>query len=374
MLRSSTPVTTLAASSALLSSALLGAALSLAAGALSMSAVVGCSDRISSCESRRTCPQDASGGKGSTETGDGDGDGTGAEGGASSGGKSGTGGTETGSSPGSGGAEDPCSLCEGQTPVCLDEECVACTETDRGACSESEHCSPAQECVACLENEHCTDPAASACDPATSECTGCEGDEDCAHLSETPLCEPETQTCAACLSEADCGGNVCDPSTHECTSLPAGALFQCEPCEYDAECMPGRLCVEHVFPFDPEAPDPQPVGSYCTWTKAALVGEDEICFENGRPFADDATLTSKNGSEPTEFCVLATTTCQGYLDHRQPHCTSAADDASCGAAGIPDAQCELKGGSTYLCTYPCLGDEDCPASSTCNAASKYCSL
>jgi hypothetical protein len=87
---------------------------------------------------------------------------------------------------------------------------------------------------------------------------------------------------------------------------------------------------------------------------------------------EDVTAPSANNSTPTEFCVLRTTTCEGYADHSQG-CADANDDSSCGAEDISDGLCELKGGATYLCTYTCLSNDDCKAGATCTAGG-FCSL
>jgi hypothetical protein len=167
-----------------------------------------------------------------------------------------------------------------------------------------------------------------------------------------------------CLSESDCGGHVCAPGTHTCTELPAGEKYACEPCEHDRECQAGQLCVEQVF-------DGTSVGHFCTWTKAAHVGSGG-CFEDGRPFVDDATATSIDGVT-ADLCVLRTTTCPAYFAHSQPTCSGPDDDASCGAPDLADGQCELNLEDNPRCTYACLSDVDCNSGAACTTA-KYCSL
>src|SRR5690606_6787857 len=190
----------------------------LAAVALSLSLASACSDKFVDCEQGKACL--ASGG--ANATGDGDGDtssgGTGGDGGTNSGGSSGDGDGDTGT----GGSVDPCEACEGETPVCIDEECVACIDTDIGACREDQVCSTENECVACLDNTHCTEPDASTCDLDTNECTSCIVNDDCAHLPEATICAPESASCVACLTADDCDGKVCDPRSHTCTDLSAG--------------------------------------------------------------------------------------------------------------------------------------------------------
>ena len=73
-------------------------------------------------------------------------------------------------------ASDACGgSCTGGTPVCTPGgQCVACSATERGACTESQQCDVlAGACVECLQQTDCKDPKASVCDSTTHKCKGC---------------------------------------------------------------------------------------------------------------------------------------------------------------------------------------------------------
>ena len=327
------------------------------------------------CEFLHTCP-DASGGA-STTGGTSESEGSGGdegEGGAHSGGTTSTGDGDGDTSSSGGVVVDPCDACEGETPVCVDEECVACSEAERGACSEDEVCSAENECVSCLDNSHCTEPAASVCDLDTNTCTGCEDNESCAHLESLSICNAETSACVQCLTADDCGGKVCDPATCSCTELTAGTEFACEACQYDAQCAPGHVCVEMSY----SNPTEGVVGSFCLWQReAALPGPNGSCGLNSQPFAQQATVETVDGAEAI-VCRPRTTTCVALLQHSITVAGCAVeftDDAACGAENFNDGRCRYNPSSEPRCSYPCLGNEDCKAGATCpSAGDQYCSL
>ena len=333
----------------------LGAAGAMAAGMI----FPGCMDRNLLCEETLTCPSEGgSGGESGT------GGGSPGGGGGSSGGSAGS--SLAGSSTGGTGGRPWCEeSCAGSAGQCEGPGCEECREDEE--CGEGEQCDEVSgECVECLFDGDCEDAELPAC--LGKECKGCQEHAQCARFEARSLCfqepgEEMSGSCVECLSDADCGGHVCNPQTHECTELPVQALPVCAECVHDAECQEGQLCVEQEKHGH--------VGSYCTWTKAALVGEGS-CIVDGRPFAGFASLTSTDGAT-ADLCVLATTTCPAFLDHRQPLCSGPEDDASCGAPGANDALCELKS-STYLCTYPCGSDVDCATGFSCTVGDKYCSL
>src|SRR5690606_5396779 len=131
-----------------------------------------------------------------------------------------------GGADGSGGTIiDPCDACEGETPVCKEEDeektCVECTEDNLSACEQpGEFCSSENKCVSCLDNSHCTTPDASSCDLETNTCTGCEDNESCAHLTDTAVCDTESKSCVECTIETEaeqCDLTACNPATFTCT-------------------------------------------------------------------------------------------------------------------------------------------------------------
>src|SRR5690606_41188595 len=149
--------------------------------AVSLTVAGACSDKFADCESHDTCIA-SGGGEASGGAGDSSGDGGGDTG--SGGVEAGEGGDiSTGSTVGSGGAVHPCETCTSESPVCIDDACVECSETDTGSCNDDQVCSPDNKCVSCLENSDCTETDASVCD-LTSEtsshtCTACVDNEGC---------------------------------------------------------------------------------------------------------------------------------------------------------------------------------------------------
>ena len=330
------------------------------------------------CDETSTCPPEGgAAGEGGSDTGGSGGEPTGGTGGTkpgsggeATGGKAsgGNGGTPSGGNGGlgggtsSGGGTSCDRSCAGAEAFC-DEDSGQCLECRKDADCGGELCDTSVgQCVECLTAKDC-DRAAPVCD--NGSCIGCEDSTDCADYPTTPVCAPSSGECVECLTEDDCGGYVCAPDTHSCTSLPAGVKFACEECVHDAECQTGQLCVEQEF-------EGTSVGTFCTWTKAARVGSGGSCDPDGKPFALLSSEATSIDGATADLCVLATTTCPAYFDHRQPHCTGTDDDASCGAADLNDGQCELKS-TTYLCTYACGSDVDCKTGFTCTPGG-YCSL
>jgi hypothetical protein len=173
-----------------------------------------------------------------------------------------------------------------------------------------------------------------------------------------------------CLSEADCGGYVCAPQTHTCTGRWARSLFACEACEHDLDCQEGQLCVEQRY-GDPA----ETIGTFCTWTKEARVGSG-TCSEDGKPFALNTVdpVTSTDGVSAV-LCVLATTTCPAFRNHRQAveGCIGVNDsNAVCGVT-TGDGLCRLNNDSLPRCTYPCGSSVDCNQGFTCTP-DNHCSL
>lgn len=293
---------------------------------------------------------------------------------------------DTGGNPGDGdgdgdtggGANTACDpACEGDTPVCNGEqECVECTEEDSSACTGETLLCDAQieSCVECLDSDDCGE-SFPICDGGS--CSGCESNLDCERFSSTPVCENDSGGCVECMDADDCGGKVCDPDTNTCTTLDAGTLGACDECQYDAQCATGRVCVEMSYT------DPMTgvIGNFCLWERDAtgIGAPDGACGLNSRPFAQQATVISVNGTEPVVVCQLRTTTCPGLKDHAVDvdECQIAGDDDdACGAPDFNDGLC--RGGGSTLCTYPCAGsdDRDCPVGISCidDMGDKYCGI
>src|SRR5690606_33785613 len=197
---------------------------------------------------------------GGAVTGDGDGD-------ISSGGS----GDAGAGADGSGGEViAPCSLCGGETPVGVNDECVACSESEPGACSDEQVCSEQHTCVECFDNGHCTEPDASSCDLETNTCTGCEDNESCSHLEDTAVCDTESKSCVECTIENEaeqCDLTACNPATFTCTKTTRGSSKACEACVADSECRTGYHCVPLTYQGENDA-TPQDRGGYCLKTNS----------------------------------------------------------------------------------------------------------
>src|SRR5690606_2409038 len=129
----------------------------------------------------------------------------------------------------------------------------------------------------------------------------------------------------------------------------------CQECVHDAQCQAGQLCAQQEF-------ESEVVGSFCTWTKQARVGDEVSCFSAGKPFAGQTAgpVTSTDGASAV-LCVVRSTTCPAFLQHSQS-ITGCEDetptsDAACGAPDLDDGQCRENTGGDPLCTYPCGSDE-----------------
>ena len=277
----------------------------------------------------------------------------------------------------------PCGMaCPTGTPVCDEASgtCVECTGTDARACGGATPvCDvPSHACVACNADSDCTALDAPQCDVGAHACVACTTSDACAARVGTTVCDAVAGACVECTPTAAsaCGANVCRPTEHTCTTLPARAQYACQECAYDEQCQVGQLCVATTY-GDP--PPDRSVGSYCLWRRdATAVGAPNgACGFGSQPFASARMATSTDGVAAA-ICDLRTATCPALLEHATtvPGCATAfTDDAACGAAGFNDGRCRLNGSSEPKCSYPCLGTEDCPAGATCPAAGdRFCSI
>jgi len=349
----------------------------------------GCDDPFAKCEEGFDCPGDDEGYKsGGTSNSGGKSNGTGASDG--SGGLAG-GTSNSGGAGNAGGGSNP-SGGSGSGGENLGGSCGDNCTDEKPHCIEDE-----ATCVECTKHAHCDNPAKPVCG-LKNTCDPCRTNADCKDvlgLTDTPVCVNDLGledfgSCVGCLSEADCGGNICDPTTKTCLELPFRKKSLCAPCEHDLECKVGQMCVEQVF-NDPVSLNDVTIGSFCTWTKAAVVGPSNDCADiaagqnEDRPFVRELSAQNAAG-ETMDFCVLRTTTCPAYSDHSKTvvgcdkataESDQAAANAACGFAGTSDGLCRpvTPTSSVYKCTYRCLGTEDCIPGSTCpGQGEKFCSI
>ncbi|OQX66362.1 MAG: hypothetical protein B6A08_20905, partial [Sorangiineae bacterium NIC37A_2] len=278
----------------------------------------GCDDPFAKCEEGFDCPGDDEGYKsGGTSNSGGKSNGTGASDG--SGGLAG-GTSNSGGAGNAGGGSNP-SGGSGSGGENLGGSCGDNCTDEKPHCIEDE-----ATCVECTKHAHCDNPAKPVCG-LKNTCDPCRTNADCKDvlgLTDTPVCVNDLGledfgSCVGCLSEADCGGNICDPTTKTCLELPFRKKSLCAPCEHDLECKVGQMCVEQVF-NDPVSLNDVTIGSFCTWTKAAVVGPSNDCADiaagqnEDRPFVRELSAQNAAG-ETMDFCVLRTTTCPAYSDH-----------------------------------------------------------
>jgi len=180
--------------------------------------------------------------------------------------------------------------CSGNTPQCLDGECVQCLKdadcpTGTGPCDMNTHSCQGMgscqdptpflwqgACVECLNSTHCT---SGACDVNTHSCTGdaCSVCQDpypaCAEIAGQVTCvqcTPEDKSYCTAI-----GGTDCDPNTYTCIGGNPGNLGG-SSCSSAADCPPS--------PFD-GAPM-ECANGYCYDKSGACDGITAMC-----PFGGD---------------------------------------------------------------------------------------
>jgi hypothetical protein len=253
---------------------------------------------------------------------------------------------------------------------------------------QDDHCEDGvcvdQQCVACRDQTDCTDPTAPRCNPQ-GDCVPCSQTEHCAHIEGKTLCD--LGQCVQCTSTNDepCGRDgageryVCDTLARTCSTHQRRSANVCDPCVSDAQCMAGQLCV--MQRFDEVGDDPDmgelDVGYFCLWREDATqpFAPAGSCanappYFNARPGSE-----SVDGTHAT-VCGFRVTTCAGYKDFIDKACDGLTDDARCGDPRfVSDGYCREALASTFRCTTPCLGADDCNVGAACTAtAPKYCSL
>ena len=307
-------------------------------------------------------------------------------------------------------ASDACGgSCKGGTPVCTPGgQCVGCSATERGACTESQQCDVlAGACVECLQQTDCKDPKASVCDSTTHKCKACgvSSVNDCDHVAGKNVCAAgECVECTA-ANRAACktGDNqaaVCDGSQRSCAPYAVGGTGLCGACVSDAQCEAGQRCVQTLY-------EDQAVGWFCQWQRGGGSGAPALCNSSARPWLSTRPTASRDAPEGSfEMCVLRASACPAFNvfgkacgrytsgatsfiveDHGDLQIPQAergqastlakiaADPSVCGAEGGACVSATPAGGTqtgTYRCTMRCGDLNDCK-SGTCSA-SALCSV
>jgi hypothetical protein len=270
--------------------------------------------------------------------------------------------------------------------VICDSPCVApefCADLGGGdtgcvQCTNASHCGglPCVDnvCAECDDHGDCDDPSRAQCS-AAGECVRCALPLHCSARTDGRTVCGDEGTCVECTAteRAACGSNACRPDgtcSEFGTAQPA-----CLPCDTDANCGEGLLCVEMSF----DDPTPTVVGAVFPWQRPATeIGPPKgVCGLTSQPFAETMPDAMSVDGFEADICTLATTTCPALLQHRTTvtGCNAATDDGACGVDGLRDGRCRLNSGGMPRCTYPCLGTEDCRTGSTCPVAGdQFCSI
>ena len=289
-------------------------------------------------------------------------------------------------------ASDACGgSCTGGTPVCTPGgQCVACSATERGACTESQQCDVlAGACVECLQQTDCKDPKASVCDSTTHKCKACgvSSVNDCDHVAGKNVCAAgECVECTA-ANHAAClvGGTqyVCDPSTHACElSRKARSKTLCNTCEpaTDASCLAHADCIS-----DSECKEGQACVDVPTGGGQRVCLSIETAAACPRPYAalTPAPVLSADGASVNVCTFRLPTTCQAHREYSNKRCGTpkvgtpsedqdgSGDNNKCGVAGLDDGYCVFSNAvKQYLCTVPCTSVTlDCPAMDSTSCSS-----
>jgi len=260
----------------------------------------------------------------------------------------------------------------GLTPFCKanTNTCVECLKSaDCGA--PNPFCdTETNTCVPCLSNADCTDAKAPRCDTRTHTCETCKQSSDCTGIKDKSVCAEDGE-CVQCTHEdfTSCGSEagtpfVCDSKLRSCTKFKKGSAGICQPCVGDAQCSPGRLCVEDEVTT---SAGPVSLGYFCQWKKGDTTNGAPASCGAAPPFVGTATAATSADGAVADICVLRSSSCKAYTDYSSKNCgqEGAANDSLCGAAAPVDGVCRQFDETTFFCTMPCGGNIDCKPGKTC---------
>jgi hypothetical protein len=284
-------------------------------------------------------------------------------------------------------------LCDMATTSATQGQCVQCI-TGSACANPTPQCS-SHQCIACNTDTACTDPANPECGSSGS-CVPCTSDGPCIGRAGTEVCDTAAGAtqgrCVQCTGtkyESCKQGStqyVCNSLNRTCSNTAvehSGDL--CTECVSDAQCQAGKLCVKQTFDDPSDSPDQGAIdiGYFCAWHKNSGVGGAPAQCTSAPPYINvEAAAVSMDG-ETADVCVLRVSTCPALADFSNKDCAPSGtpNDTLCGASVAPhDGYCVLKEAGPpndiYRCTVPCMGDTDCPGSSTtCSLASpRLCTL
>ena len=233
------------------------------------------------------------------------------------------------------------SMCMGDTPACdtVNMACAICANTAKSTDSDDGCTDLAPICVnAGAVSQPAENQGGALCSPcvndskdASSPATGCDRNK--------PICDVSRKeiTCVECASDDHCSGATptCDVATKTCVAECTGPGDCGDPdlpaCLVSDE---GGVCVQCVS--DGDCPAATPACNTQTNTCAATCSDDTQC----------------GGLTPV--CNTTTGLCVGCLDN----------------SGCTNGVCDTNGGTCV----GCLTDGDCAGASTCDPATKTCSV
>ena len=247
---------------------------------------------------------------------------------------------------------------------CSKGVCTACLDNSQCAHIPGKNVCSAGACVACAAHSDCTMADKAQCSAQSSSCTACTDDTQCAHIPGKNVCSAGACVqCTGTKAEA-CGSQdsvplVCDSINKTCSTLRAGKTDVCQPCVSDAQCMPGRLCVQETLNSG------QKLGFACFWKEGdPQVGAPANCFIDGRPFSKLLASASSIDGATANICTLSISSCLALQQFKNVICATTAtiptaDDSKCGVVPGVDARCAEVQPEAFSCTMTCGSNKDC---------------
>jgi len=188
-------------------------------------------------------------------------------------------------------------------------------------------------------------------------------------------CVQCTGTKAEACGSQDSVPLVCDSLGKTCSMLKAGKTDVCQPCVSDAQCMPGRLCVQETLS------NGQKLGFACFWKEGdPQVDAPANCFVDGRPFIKQLPNASSIDGATANICTLRVSSCLAFrqfssdVDCATTTPNPMADDSKCGVVPGEDARCAVVQPGVFRCTMPCGSNKDCKLQFDCEINPGICKL
>lgn len=176
-------------------------------------------------------------------------------------------------------------------------------------------------------------------------------------MSPTPVCNAEVGRCTECsaTSHDECGAatTVCDVGRGTCTAFGSAI---CSPCNVNADCATGMMCVTRVAPEANERVCLPACGTGATCTSPGFAcGTDNTCV----PFIA-ASCTAYRAGVAHQLCT-ADTDC--------PQLGATIDNGLISASGTTHGMCfeDTTTPGAMTCHIRCGLPGDCPTGQTCTA-------